>query len=549
MTRRTTSAPYDAIVIGGGHNGLVTAALLGQGGLRTLVLEAREHVGGAVETAELAPGVRVPALAQTVGRLRPSVARQLELRRHGLSLVAPAVRTFAPHPDGSAITLWADPGRTAAELRARSARDAAAWPEFDAQVRRAGRVLAELAAMTPPDLAGPSLPDAAAAVRLLRSYRGLGKREAGALLQLLPMAVADLASDTFELDHLRALVVARGVQSTAMGPRSAGTVRMLLADSAGNDGGAAGQTVFARGGPGALSDALASAARAAGVEIRTGARVVRILSSDEAVKGVALASGEEIAAAVVVSGVDPRQTLLQLVDPVALGPRLRWRAGNIRAQGRVAKVNFALAELPRFAAAQTMTDREQRLRGRIVIAPSVESLDRADDAATFGRLPEVPMLEATIPSLIDPGLIEDGAREGGPGRPPIRHVMSVLVHQAPYALRDGDWDARRDELGDLVARTIEPYAPGFEGLVMARQVITPLDLERTWGLTGGHPDHAEAGLDQWFAWRPLLGSARYRLPLTGLYLCGAGAHPGGGVTGGPGENAAREILADRRRRR
>jgi phytoene dehydrogenase-like protein len=231
-------------------------------------------------------------------------------------------------------------------------------------------------------------------------------------------------------------------------------------------------------------------------------------------------------------------------------------------------VNFGLADLPRFVAvaggaggrgqtggrsatrgADGAAEAEQRLRGRIVIAPGVDWLDRAHDAATFGRLPEAPILEATIPSLIDPRLIDDAARDRGHTRPPIRHVMSVLVHDTPYALRDGDWDHHREPLGDLVQRTLEPYAPGFGGLVTARQVITPLDLERTYGLTGGHPDHAEQGLDQWFAWRPLLGSARYRLPLSGLYLCGSGAHPGGGVTGAPGENAAREILADWRSRR
>ena len=539
----TRSEPWDAIVVGGGHNGLVTAAFLARAGLRTIVLEARDRVGGAAETTELTPGVRVPTLAHTVGRIRPSVVRDLGLRRHGLTLVAPAVRAFAPQPDGSAITLWGDARRTAAELQDRSPADAAAWLGFDARVTAFGRLLGRLGSMTPPDLGDPSALDLVGAIRTLRAYRNLGRQDARALLRILPTAVRDLADDVFQADALRALVVARGVMFTAMGPRSAGTSAVLLTDSAGNDGGAAGQTVYARGGSGAVAAALESAARAFGAEIRTGARVVRITSDDDVVTGVVLSSGEALRAPVVVSGVDPRQTLTRLVDPVAIGPTLRWRAGNIRSPGMTAKVNLALAGLPRFPAAGEEWD--ARLRGRIVLAPSVEALDRAFDAAKHGSLPEAPLLEATIPSLVDETLVNEPG--GDPTRGP--QAMSVIVHYVPYRLREGDWDGRRDELGDLVVRVLEGYAPGIGDLVTARQVITPLDLERDYGLPEGHPFHAEPGLDQWFAWRPLLGHARYRFGLRGLYLCGSGAHPGGGVTGGPGENAAREILADRGRGR
>jgi len=530
----------DAIVVGGGHNGLVTAAYLAKRGLRTLVLERRERVGGAADTSELGRNARVPTLAHTVGRLRASVHRDLALKRHGLSLVGPEVRVFAPRPDGGAVVLEGDAGQTAEGLAAVSARDAEAYPAFDRRVRALGRFLDELARTTPPDIGGPSLGDALAGLRLGRAYRGLGKVDARTILRILPMAVADFVAETFESDALRAAIAWRGVRFGAVGPWSAGTAAVLLTDSAGNDGGAAGETVFARGGPGALSEALASAARAAGAVIRTGAEVVAITSSGGRATGVVFMDGEEIAARAIVGGIDPKRLLLNLVDPVALGPTLGWRAGNIRQPGVVAKVNLVLSGLPRFPAAGP--DGDRLLRGRIVVAPGIDAMERAFDASKYGRSSETPVLEATIPSLVDPSLVA-GAKRG-------THVMSVIAQYAPYRLRDGTWDvAARDALGDSIVAVLESVAPGIGALVTARQVLTPLDLERDFGLTGGHPLHAEAGLDQWFAWRPLLGHASYRMPLAGLYLCGSGAHPGGGITGGPGQNAAREILADLRKRR
>jgi phytoene dehydrogenase-like protein len=313
---------------------------------------------------------------------------------------------------------------------------------------------------------------------------------------------------------------------------------MLLMDGAGNDGGAAGETVFAKGGPSALAAALATAADAAGATIRTGAQVTSIRSRDGAATGVVLAGGEEIEARAVVSGADPKRTLIDLVDPVALGPSLGWRARNIRTPGVLAKVNLALKRLPTFKAAG---GDESLLRGRIVVAPSIDAMDRAFDSTKYGRWSEHPILEATIPSLTDPSLVE-GALAG-------TQVMSVIAQYAPYELRDADWDTQRESFGDAVLDVLETVAPGIGKLVTKRQVLTPVDLERDYGLTGGHPLHAEAGLDQFFLWRPLLGHARYRIALERLYLCGSGAHPGGGVTGGPGQNAAREILSDLRRDR
>jgi phytoene dehydrogenase-like protein len=533
-----TTNGYDAIVVGGGHNGLTTAAYLGRAGLRTVVLERRETLGGAAGTTELAPGVRVPTLAHTVGRLRPSVVRELDLRRHGLSLVGPEVRAFAPAADGTSVVLWGDAGQTADGLRSRSAADADAWPAFDRLVRSLAGFLGEIAGETPPDIESPGLTDALAGLRLGRTFRGLGRHDGRTITRVLPMAVADFTAESFESDALRAAVAWRGIQYTAMGPWSAGTTAVLLADSAGNDGGGAGQTVFARGGPGALVAALEGAAREAGVEIRTGAEVTAISSKDGRATGVVLANGEELTARAVVAGIDPKQALTRLADAVAIGPSLLWRAGNIRTPGTVAKVNLALSALPRFTAAG---DDARLLRGRILVAPGIDAMERAHDDAKFGRLPTAPILEATIPSLADPSLVEGG--------PAGSHVMSVIVGATPYKLRDGAWDKASKTLGDRVVETLEAYAPGLAKLVTARQVITPLDLERDYGLTGGHPMHGEHGLDQFFLWRPLLGHARYRIALDGLYLAAAGSHPGGGVTGQNGHNAAREIVGDLKRRR
>jgi len=530
---------YDAIVIGGGHNGLVCAAYLGRAGLRVLVLEAREAVGGMAATAELLPGVRVPHLAHTVGRLSPVVARELGLRSHGLALVQPAVRVFAPQPDGRAITLWTDVSRTAAELRAgglAGERDAEAYPAVDRHVRDMARGLAELLSRNPPDVGNPSAVAALDGLRSGLAARARARSTETDLLRALPMAVRDLVGEWFEADALRAAVSARGILYTALGPRAPGTGAVLLTDAAGNDGGLAGQTVYARGGPGALAGALAAAVRANGGQIRTGARVVQVRRSAEQVAGVVLADGEEIEAPIVASNLDPRTTLLDLLEPEVLGPRLSWRASNIRQDGATAKVNYALRALPEFTAAATDT---RRLRGRILIGPSMRYLELAARPARHGEIAEQPLLELTIPSLVDPSLVE--------GRP-TAHVMSVVAQAAPYELSDGGWETRRDELGDSVTRTIEQFAPGFSGLVEARQVLTPLDIERELGAAGGHPMHAEVALDQWLEWRPLHGYGRYRLPLDGLYLCGSGAHPGGGVTGSPGRLAARTMLAEMARR-
>jgi phytoene dehydrogenase-like protein len=518
---------YDVAMIGAGHNALVCAAYLARAGLRVVALERRERAGGAADSEEIAPGFRAPVAAHTVGRLRSSVVRDLRLADHGLRVVEPNARAFVPMPDGPGLTLWADPARTARELAGRAPADAEAWLRFDRKVRALASFMAHVHAIAPPDPAAVSLGDALTGLRLGRAMRRLGgPAQTSEVLRVLPMAVADFVADHLGADVLRAAVAARGVQYTAMGPRAAGTALVLLSDSAVPGAGAAGQAAQAIGGPGALADALAGAARSFGVEVRCGNAVASVTSRGDVATGVVLESGQEIHARVVVSGADPKHTLLDLVDPVALGPTLAWEAAAIRTPGSTAKVNLALDGLPSFPG----SDDPERLRGRIVVAGGMGDLDRASDSRKYGAVSDLPYLEATIPTLSDPGLAPDGG-----------HVMSVLFQWVP----PGDVD--RDEVGDLALKRLEEFAPGLTGLVRERQVLTPRDLERRYGMTDGHPLHAEPGLDQFFAWRPLYGWARYRLPLRGLYLCGAGAHPGGGITGAPGANAAREILSDLKR--
>ena len=515
---------YDAIVVGAGHNGLVCAAYLGMAGLSVLVLERRYAIGGMAETSEMLPGVRVPTVAHTVGRLSPRVVRDLKLRSHGLELIEPEVRVFAPQHNGRPTVLMGDLGRTSAGLGA----DGAAYVDADAAVREWGAALADVMSRAPVDLVAPSLPD------IVRGLRTRGASAAADLLRVMPMALRDLVDEWFASDALQAAVAARGVLLTGLAPRMPGTAGVLLTDLAGNDGGLAGQTTFARGGPGAVTDALAKAVRAAGGRVRTGAEVVQVRRDGEQTVGVTLASGQKIDAPIVVSNLDPRTTLLDLVDPEGLGPRLGWRAGNIRAHGVTAKVNLALSDLPAFRGAK---GNAQLLAGRILIAPSMRYLDVAMRAAKYGEISEEPILEATIPSLSDATLVMPTGR-GRAAR--VKHVMSVIVQAVPYA-------AKASDVGDTVIRTLEGYAPGIGDLVVDRQVITPKDIEREYGASGGHPMHAEVALDQFYAWRPLHGYGRYRMPLRGLYLAGAGAHPGGGVTGLPGRNAAQAVLEDRRR--
>jgi phytoene dehydrogenase-like protein len=517
----------DTLVIGAGHNGLIAAAYLAKAGRTVLVMERSERTGGILRGSAPAPGFRAPGPIPTVGRLRDSVIKDLKLSRFGFETVTPSVRMHAPMPDGSSVTFWGDAARTAEELRSRSAHDADAFVDFDKKVRSIASFLAYVQVAIPPDPRSPSLADAIMGLRLGRAFRELGAKTGREAIRALPMAVADLVQEVFEDEAVRGPLTTRGVLFTAMGAWATGSAQVLLNDSAGNDGGAAGSAVFALGGTDGLADVLEAAAHAVGVEIRTGTDVAAIRTRGTKVVGVTLTDGTEVDAPLVVSACDPKRTV-RLLDPVAVGPTTVWRGENIRQPGATACVRLALGGLPAFHGAD-----EERLGGRIVVGPSIDDVERAMDAVKYGHVSEDPILEATIPSLTDPSLAPEG-----------KHVMSVTFQAAPRTLRENTWSTERERVGEITVKTLERYAPGFGELIEAIEVVTPEDLESTYGLTGGHLQHAEPGLDQFFAWRPLLGAARYRFLFDGLYLAGSGAHPGGGITGGPGANAAKQILKD-----
>jgi phytoene dehydrogenase-like protein len=518
------------IIIGGGHNGLTTAFYLARAGLKPIVLERRPVVGGGAITEEFTPGFRAPILSHVSGPLRPSIVRDMDLVRRGVTFVEPDPRLVALGEDGRALAFSTDPGRTVAAIRAFSEHDAGTYPEFSRTLARFGRFLAHLLEATPPSLNG-SPGDVWDLLKTGRRFRALGRTDAFRLLRWGPMAVGDLVSEWFETDRLQAAIAARGIFGASQGPWSAGTSAALLLYAA-IDPAPGGSTVTTIGGPGTLTRAMREAAREAGAEIRTDADVVRVLVRSGRVVGVVLADGTELPASAVISSADPRHTLLELIDPLDLDPGFVSKVRNYRARGTVATVTLALSGLPAFRGVVNPAD----LAGRIHIGPSVDYLERAFDASKYGEISSDPYLDVVIPTIQDPSLAPAG-----------RHVLSAHVQFAPYALAGGeDWASARERLLAHTLRTLESYAPGLRALVEHHHVVTPLDLERTYGFSGGHIHHGELSLDQLFTMRPILGWSRYRTPIDGLYLCGAGAHPGGGLTGGSGQNAAREIAGDLR---
>jgi phytoene dehydrogenase-like protein len=526
------------VIVGGGHNGLVAACYLAKAGLRPVVLERRGVVGGAAVTEEFHEGFRASTLAHAAGPLLPQVARELGLERHGLEFIRPEVQVFAPAPGGRSLRIYDDPARTARGLKGLSERDARAYPEFCESFARIGRVLAPLVTRTPPSLDHPTAGDMWHFGKLGKDFRGLGKRDAYRLLRWGPMAVADLAAEWFETELLRAVVAARGITGAFAGPWSAGTSLPLLMQAA-LGGSPLAPAVFVRGGMGALTEALAAAARAAGAEVRTGAGVERVLVEGGAAAGVVLEGGEEVRARAVVSNADPRHTFLSLVEPTELDPDFLSKVRGYRAAGAAAKLNLALDALPAFKAIGDSggDGAASALAGRVHVGPEIDYLERAFDAAKYGDYSPEPYLDVTIPTLTDPSLAPEG-----------KHVVSVYAQFAPYRLKGGDWASRGEGFADAVVKTLSAYAPNLPGLIVGAQLITPHDLEQTYGLSGGHPLHGEMSLDQFFTFRPFIGWAQYRTPIKNLYLCGAGTHPGGGVTGAPGLNASREILKDLKRR-
>jgi phytoene dehydrogenase-like protein len=519
----------DIVIIGGGHNGMVTAFYLAKAGYKPLVLERSALVGGAAVTDEFHPGFRCSTLAHTAGPILPSIVRAMQLEKHGLRLITPDVCVTALSPDGRALSLYQDPGKSAQEIAAFSQKDAAKYPEFQQSLAKIGKVIGEALATTPPDIDHPTRGDLWSMLQTGRSIRKLGKKDMFRLLRWGPMAVADLASEYFETELLRAVIAARGIFGTFLGPWSAGSALVLLIRAAG-DPHPAGSASFAAGGMGAVTQAMASAAKAAGAEIRTGAEVIEIRVQNGVATGVLLSTGEEILAKAVISNADPKRTLLKLTDPTHLSPDFVQKLQHYRGNGTVAKVNLALSGLPNFTALKNGD--AGPLRGRIHIGNEIDYLERAFDESKYGNFSRRPYLEAAIPSLTDPTLAPEGT-----------HVMSIYMQYAPYKLK-GDWEEQRKALGQTVVQTLAQYAPNLPELILTHQIITPRDLEDKYGMTGGQIFHGELALDQFFTMRPLLDWARYRTPIENLYLCGSGTHPGAGLTGGSGANAAREILKE-----
>jgi phytoene dehydrogenase-like protein len=526
----------DIVIVGAGHNGLVTAFYLAKAGFKPLVLERSAQVGGAAVTDEFHPGFRCSTLAHTAGPIRPDILRDMQLEKHGLRLITPDVCVTALSPDGRALTLYQDASKSAQSITAFSQKDAANYREFQHSLGKISKVIAEALATTPPDIDHPSSGDLWSMLKTGRAIRNLGKKDMYRLLRWGPMAVADLAAEYFETELLRAVVSARGVFGTFLGPWSAGSALVLLIRAAG-DSHPVGSAFLAAGGMGALTQAMASAAKAAGAEIRTSADVIEIRVQNGAATGVLLSTGEEIHARAVISNADPKHTLLKLTDPAHLSPDFVQKLQHYRGNGTVAKVNLALGGLPNFTAlnGDAAAVDASALRGRIHIGHEIDYLERAFDESKYGNFSRQPYLEATIPSLTDPTLAPQG-----------KHVMSIYVQYAPYKLK-GDWEQQRKALGQTVVKTLAEYAPNLPELILTHQIITPRDLEEKYGMTGGQIFHGELALDQFFTMRPLLDWARYRTPIQNLYLCGSGTHPGAGLTGGSGANAAREILKELKR--
>jgi phytoene dehydrogenase-like protein len=515
----TGATRYDCIVVGGGHNGLVCAAYLARGGRSVLVLEAAGQVGGAAVTREFAPGFQVSACAHLLHLMPGALMRELGLGAQGLKLAAQRLPTTALSSDGAHLSLAA--GVLPQQLPA----DAAAYGEWQAQVQRLAAALHPVLTQAPPRLGTGSWQHRASLLRLGWRIRRLGRRDMRELLRIGGMNVQDLLDERFASPLLKGALALDAVLGTNLGPRSPGTVLTLLYRMAAAGGAEA--LAQPAGGLGALSAALARAAIAAGAQIRTQSPVERILVSADRASGVVLASGEQIAAAVVVSSADPKTTFLGLLGSEHLDAGFVRRVAQLRTGGLAAKLHLALERLPQFPGLDP-----QALRGRLLIAPSPQYIERAFNHAKYGEFSAAPILEITLPTLADPTLA-----------PPGKHVLSAIVQYAPYSLRSG-WQVERQHFTDLAIDTIAAFAPDLRSCLHSAQLLTPPDIEREFRISGGHWHHAELALDQFFMVRPVPGAAQYQAPVAGLYLCGAGCHPGGGVMGVAGRNAARQVLRE-----
>jgi phytoene dehydrogenase-like protein len=520
---------YDAIVVGGGHNGMVNGAYLAKAGLRTLVLERRHLVGGAAITEELRPGFDFTTFSYALSLLRPDIVHDLELTRHGfMPILMPT--SFCPMEDGDYLLLGQDHGENQKEIARHSKRDADAYDAFNHDMNKVLQALKPLFDAAPPDIFSDDPEELVALAALGQRFRSLDRKVLHDAVRLLTGSAADFLDDYFESDILKGYMASSAIIGTKVGPYSQGSGLVLLYHLLGEIDGEFGAWAFHKGGNGGFTQVLARAARALGVEIRLDSPVERVITRGGRATGVALVDGSEFHAPIVVSALDPRRTFLELVDPLELPGDLVEAIRRFRFQGTSSKVNFALDGVPRYPA---LGDRTDQYRGFTNVGPSMEYLERAFDDAKYGWYSQRPYLDCAIQSEVDPDMA-----------PPGKAVMSCFVQYTPYELRESDWDTERDHLGDTVQATLESFFPGFGDLVLQREVVTPLDIERVAGLSEGNIFHGELLAPQMFMFRPAPGWSQYRTPIDGYYQCGSGTHPGGCVVGAPGKLAAGQILKD-----
>ncbi len=520
---------YDAIVIGGGHNGLVNAAYLARAGKKVIVLERRHVLGGAAVTEEIFPGFKFSVCSYVVSLLRPEIIRELDLPRHGMEIL-PLDGTFTPMPDGNYLWRVNDHARTRREIARHSRLDAEAYEEFGKAMLQMCRFVKPILSMTPPDPTSLKPRDLKKLLALARRFQALSSEDKYTLIQLMTMSAADYLDQWFETDVLKATMSASGIIGTFLGVRSPGTAYVLLHHYMGEIDGAFRSWGFSRGGTGAISAAIAAAAREAGAEIRTQAPIARILVKHGRATGVVLHNGEELHGEIISSSVDPHQTFRKMLAPDELPGEFLDQLRQYKFRGSSGKVNLALDALPDF---KCLPGAGAHLRGAISISPSVEYMERAYDDAKYGSISRRPYIDVVIPSLTDPSVA-----------PPGKQVLSCFVQYAPYKLKEGSWEEKREAFADTVINTLAEYAPNIKNIIVGRQVLTPLDLEQEFGLTEGNIFQGELSLEQLFFLRPVPGWAQYRTPIKNLYLCGSATHPGGGVMGAPGRLAAMQILSD-----
>src|SRR5881392_4087561 len=521
---------YDVIVIGGGHNGLVNAAYLAKAGKKVLVLERRHVLGGAAVTEEVFPGFKFSVCSYVVSLLRPEIIRELDLPRHGLEIL-PLDGTFTPMPNGDYLWRVNDHAKTRREIARHSKLDAEAYDEYGKAMIEMAHFVKPIMNMTPPDPASLNLKGLLDLLGMGRRFQKLSSEDKYNQVQLMTMSAVDFLDQWFETDVLKATMSASGIIGTFLGVRSPGTAYVLLHHYMGEIDGAFRSWGLSRGGTGAISESIADAAREAGAEIRTETPIAKIILKNGQAKGVVLENGDEIYADIISSSVDPRLTFMKMVGAEHLPEDFVDDIKRYKFRGSSGKVNLALDALPNF---KSMPGAGPHLRGAVSISPAVDYMERAYDAAKYGQFSPRPYIDIVIPSLTDPGVA-----------PPGKHVMSCFVQYAPYHLKEGTWDGRREAFGDNVINTIAEYAPNIKDIVLHRQVVTPLDLERDFGLSEGNIFQGELTMEQLFFLRPAPGWAQYRTPIRNLYMCGSATHPGGGIMGASGRNAAMEILKDR----